>query len=317
MNDARVRDAEDGDLAALAPLLTRSRPLNEPYSVESLRHTKSLDPNVVYLAAFIDGRVAGGALATAGGPWRQPDGAFMVPAFIVDDPYRGRGIGSAMAERIETHAFSSGARRVVTSVSADAESALRFAARRGYREFHRESVSRLDLRKPARAPEAETATPDAGTRVVTLGELLSLEPAERISLIERISDAQQELLSDLPTSELLFPQRRPDAYEREFLRALDPEASLIALHGTEVLALVLVRRARGAATIVAVGEVGPGRGRKLIVPLKVRAIDTLRRAGADAVVSIHDRDNAVTRQLNRALGFERQPSLVRLELRRR
>ena len=317
MSDVRVSDATDDDLAALAPLLSRARPLNEPYTADALREMRRADENAVCLAAFVGDRLVGGALATAGGRWRQPDGAFMVPAFIVEEAYRGHGIGTAMAARVETRAFASGARRVVTSIHGDAEPALRFAAKRGYREFHRESVSLLDLRRPARAPEAEATAPDAGVRVLTLGEVLASEPAERRSLIERISSAQQELLSDLPSSEISFPKRSLDEYEHVFLRALDPEASLVALRGTEVLALVLVRRGRAAATIVAVGEVGSGRGRKLIVPLKVRAIDVLRRAGAHAVVSIHDRDNAVTRQLNRSLGFERQPPLVRLELRRR
>lgn len=316
MSDVRVRDAEDADLAALAPLLSRARPLNDPYTADALREMRSVDENGVCLAAFVGDRLAGGALATAGGRWRQPDGAFMVPAFIVDEAHRGRGIGTAMATRIETRAFACGARRVVTSIHGDAEPALHFAAKRGYREFYRESWSLLDLRKAARV-ETEIAVPDAGVRVITVGEALSTEQRERRSLVERISGAQQELLADLPSSEISYPVRSPDEYERSFLRSLVPEASLVALRGAEVVALVLVRRGRSFATIVATGEVGSGRGRKLIVPLKIRAIEALRRAGVESVVSIHDRDNAVTRQLNRSLGFVRQPPLVRLELRRR
>jgi len=205
----------------------------------------------------------------------------------------------------------------VTSIREDAESALRFAKKRGYRVFHRQSWSLLDLRHPSRPMSLDGAFPDASVRVMTLAEVLDAEPAERRSLAERIRDAQQEVLADLPSSEISFPERTPDEFERAVLRALDAQASVIALRGAEVVALVLVRRRRGIAAILAAGEVGSGRGRKLIVPLKVRAIDALRRAGADAVVSIFDRDNAVTRQLNRSLGFERQPSMVRLELRRK
>jgi len=316
VSDVRVSDATDDDLAALAPLLSRARPLNEPYTADALRDVRSADENAICLSAFAGDRLVGGALATGGGPWRQPDGAFMVPAFIVDEAHRGHGIGTAMAAHIETRAFASRARRVVTSIHGDAEPALRFAAKRGYREFHRESWSLLDLRKPARA-QIETTVPDAGVRVITLGEVLATEPPERRSLVERISGAQQELLADLPSSEISYPQRSPDEYESSFLRSLATEASFVALRGTEVVALVLVRRGRSFATIVATGEVGSGRGRKLIVPLKIRAIEALRRAGVDSVVSIHDRDNAVTRQLNRSLGFERQSPLVRLELRRK
>ena len=322
MSEPRIGDARDDELAPLAPLLSRVRPLEVPYTADVLlRFTRV--PDNWCLVASVDGRIAAGAIVTGGGEWRQPDRAFMVPSFVVDDAHRGRGIGTALAQALEARAFAAGAARVVTSIQGDADASLRFAHARGFREFHREAWALLDLRtwQPRRPVESVP-----GVDVVSIGEVLALPDDERASLVAGISAAHRELLADLPSSEITFPERTPPDYERATLRRLDPDASLIALRRVsgragardvvEVLALVLVRTSAKPALMLAAGEVGAGRGRKLIVPLKVRAIERLRRGGTEEVASLYDRDNAVTRQLNRSLGFVRQPPQVRLELRR-
>lgn len=311
-----IADARDDDLEELAALVNRSATIAERYTARGLRAAARRDPLQRHIVARAEGRIVGGGLGYGGGVWTQPDRALMVPALLVEEGQRRRGIGSAIAERLEAHAWALDAARVVTSIRSDQDAGLAFAASRGYREFHREANARLDVARwdAARFGELLAAPIGGTTAVVTLRDALACEPGRARDIAGAIRLAHLELLSDLPRGEITFPIPEADAYERDVLQALDPDASLVALRGDEVLAVVLTRRFGGLARIVVAGEVASGRGRKLMIALKARAIAALRREGVAELRSVFDRDNAMTRQLNRSLGFEPLPPLVRLEL---
>lgn len=236
---------------------------------------------------------------------------------VVEPSQRGRGLGAAILERLESESREAGVTRLLSILYADQPDGLRFAERHGYSEYDRRSRWFLDL---ARFPAARFGDPAAlarrtGTEIRSLASLMT-EGRLDDALASQIADAHFALIAEMRT---VLPIRQPVSdYRRSFLETSQVvhEASFVALWGRDLAALTLIVRVDASLAFVAIsGAVGRGRGRKLTLPLKVHAIEALRSLGFGRLGSLYDADHAAGRVLNRALGFEAEPAMVRVHKR--
>jgi len=268
------------------------------------------DPTQLRLIVLDDrDEVVATAFAKVVGPVRP--GSWAVNA-RVDPTWQRNGIGGQLFERVEGHACSRGATRLV-SLSYDGDPASRvFLERRGYREFHRRTgwALRLDSFEPGRFPSVETIARDAGVTIIDLRTALDTLPG-----IERkIQLAHRAILDELPLP--VRPRVTPEDVYAANLRAAgnDHDASAIAMRGDRVLGVHLVATmGNGIAASMVTGAVAEGRGKRLGLALKLYALRVLRSKGHEWVATLNDADNAPTLRILRSLGYEPEPALVRYE----
>lgn len=263
-------------------------------------------------------RGAGGAIIASGQLQRadhlgSADGERLIHV-VVESGLRGRGIGGAILERLEATAARDGVDRILSILFADQPDGLRFAQKHGYSEYDRRSRWFLEL---ARYPADRFGAPRelarrTGTEIRSLADIAAAGQLDE-GLAGQIADAHFALIAEMPT---VLPIRQPLAdYRRAVLEPsqLVREASFVALRGRALAALTLIVRVDASLAFVAIsGAVGPGRGRKLTLPLKAHAIEALRSLGFERLGSLYDADHSAGRILNRALGFKPEPAMVRV-----
>jgi len=228
----------------------------------------------------------------------------------VDPSWSRRGVGSALLAAAEAHASQYGAVRVIAATWGD--DAKGFLEGRGYREFHRRLRWVLDLGTfdPARHPFDDILRA-ADTELRDLGSVLDDE-----SIVREMYDTYNVLLQEMP---LAFPPPRPKLEEfRAELRdaSVMADASFVAIRRGRVVGLAYTLLERNGVPISNVnGAVGPGRGRRLPLALKLAVIARLKAKGLRYFVAFNDEDVAPSRRILRTLGFVLEPVLVRYDKR--
>src|SRR5688500_5271979 len=269
-----------------------------------------------FVARDADGAIIASAQLQRADHLGNTDGERLIHV-VVEPGVRGRGLGGALLERLESAARDAGATRLLSILYADQPAGLRFAERHGYAEYDRRARWCLGL---ARFPAARFGDPGllarrTGTEIRSLASLVD-EGRLDDSLATQIADAHFALIAEMRT---VLPIRQPVTdYRRGFLETsrVVREASFLALRGRELAALTLIVRVDPKLAFVAIsGAAGPGRVRQLTLPLKVHATEALRSLGFARLGSLYDADHAAGRVLNRALGFEAEPAMVRVQKR--
>jgi GNAT superfamily N-acetyltransferase len=143
MNDLAIREAKTTDAADLARLVSQlGYPSTEQDMAERLEALAG-QPEYVLFVAEESGRIVGLVGAFLGyalefnGPWGRLMG------LVVDEPFRGRGIGRRLMERIEGWLRDHGATRLTLTSGKQRAEAHRFYRRLGYEETGLRFVKRL------------------------------------------------------------------------------------------------------------------------------------------------------------------------------
>lgn len=143
MNDLAIRPAKKTDAADLSRLVSQlGYPSTEQDMAERLRALAG-QPEYVLFVAEASGRIVGLVGAFLGyalefnGPWGRLMG------LVVDEPFRGRGIGRRLMERIEAWLRDHGATRLTLTSGKQRTEAHRFYRRLGYEETGLRFVKRL------------------------------------------------------------------------------------------------------------------------------------------------------------------------------
>jgi GNAT superfamily N-acetyltransferase len=143
MNDLAIRPAKKTDAADLARLVSQlGYPSTEQDMAERLGALAG-QPEYVLFVAEASGRIVGLVGAFLGyalefnGPWGRLMG------LVVDEPFRGRGIGRRLMERIEAWLRDHGATRLTLTSGKQRTEAHRFYRRLGYEETGLRFVKRL------------------------------------------------------------------------------------------------------------------------------------------------------------------------------
>ncbi len=171
-----VRPCEtDSDYEAWLAVRRAVLPNERTPSLQELRSFS--EPGDLHVLAELDGELAGSGLVN-----RSDTGDAHVAPRVLPDK-RGRGVGTALLERLAAHAVGQGHTRARAYVPGDDERSLAFAHRFGFEETRRDVQQVLDVR---------TAKP----RGIGGVEFVSLE--ERPDLLDAAYPLAQEGYGDMP-----------------------------------------------------------------------------------------------------------------------
>jgi GNAT superfamily N-acetyltransferase len=119
-------------------------------------------PTSEYVAAIVDGRMAGSASVHLDDPPMSGNMLRSVPSaefgVSVLEAFRGRGIGRALIGHLERWAADHGAQRMILNVSAANEGAIRLYHELGYRDYDRAMLKPLRGRARTQEPVADPAS---------------------------------------------------------------------------------------------------------------------------------------------------------------
>lgn len=256
------------------------------------------------VVAEIDGRVVGQAFAR-----RTADmspGLFFLSGDVDRAVWR-RGIGSALADVVESFALEHGATKLSAFCPDREPVGARFFERRGYRPGRQFFPSLLHLDEFDRV-QFPVGLPD-GLRITTLSELGDTEANRR-----RLFEVNLECDRDEPGS-LEYGLYTWEDYVRNTLTApgFTPEGAIVALDGDEWAGIhVLMPWDLGGEADMATDFTGvrrPWRRRGLALALKLAGIDWARRLGRHRLITNNDSTNAAMLAINERLGFRRLPGM--------
>ena len=302
-----IRPAEtDADLAAIVAIVDRATP-EEPNSVENMQWADATYPGTARFLAELDGRPVGAA--TVGRIYVHPpefDGLWATVEVVADA--RRRGIGQLLFGTISERALAAGKSALHIPVSDAREESVAFLVRRGFREYERAKIVRLELAGLAPPP----VEPPDGIELTTL--------AQRPDLVHGVHAVAVETFPDIPGGDV--PTEAGDFAEfvaRDVARPSIPaEAFFVAVEsagGTVVgyaSLLFLPGQTRAAwHDMTAVARAWRGRG--LARALKHATIGWAIANGLEVLETGNDTDNLPMRAVNLRTGY--QPSADRLVMR--
>jgi GNAT superfamily N-acetyltransferase len=294
-----IRALADEDMPALAALVRAVMP-GWVVTEEGLRHRHRSTPERAGRRDWVaeeGASVVGWGTATRNIVTERDDVAEV--RVMVSGPYRGRGLGEGLLERVEEHARRLGARRL-RATGPDEDGARRFAEAHGYGVTARETISRLDL---GSVDLSQLRRHAAALR----GEGFAVAPfatfADRPELIHAVDE---EASLDEPNDQPVTDLRLDDWIARNWEDPdLSRDGSFAVTHdGAPVAIAELVvdargRRARNGFT----GTRRAYRNRGLARLAKLAVIDWAVREGLSSLVTQNDETNAPMLAVNARLGY--------------
>jgi GNAT superfamily N-acetyltransferase len=207
----------------------------------------------------------------------------------VDPDRRGEGVGSALADAVETHAAELGLVTMRTD-TLDEPAARALAARHAFHEVSSASVSAVD---PATVEPLPVPT---DVRLVPLAEIDDPEPVWALDM---------EVSQDIPNE--TFESLTLEEWTSEYWRSpvLDDDASLVAFVDGRLAGMTMIRidRASGRAQNNLAGVLREFRGRGLAMLLKSHSLRRAAELGVTIVITDNDVENAPMLAINRKLGY--------------
>ena len=313
-----LREWRPEDLPRVVEFQNRySRPAQRQTLGDMERWESMADPNEVRVRLVLesDGALIGVAGAGDGGRWRPPDGSWGV-WLRIDDAWKRKGIGTAMAEALESFAKGHGAPSVTAGLRGDEQDGIAFAQARGYVEFHRRQTSYLDLTKfdASRFEQPDAIAQRGGYRLASHADLVAAA-ADAEALRHRMHDLHTATWRDVPTPEIPPPPSFEDLMRYAFdSPTFEPRATTFALRGDELVGLTLADvNGSGIGYTFMTGVLAAARGKGLALAMKLRAIDVLKRRGVELFGTTNDKDNVPMLEVNRKLGYEPEPPSIRMK----
>jgi GNAT superfamily N-acetyltransferase len=288
-----IRAIEDGELDSWVAVM---RAVDEDTgTVEDYVDWRRQAQETVWLLASD----VGAGIGIAG--WHEPPGVARGDIRVVEDE-RGKGIGSALLERLGLWAQELGYGELIGEVREQDQASIAWTERRGYVEVGRNSRLVLDLAS-VQAPDVD---PPDGIAITTW--------SERPDLIEDVYAVAREAYPDVPgEADEVMP-----SFEQWLSMDMQgtgdrPEATFIALAGNEVAgyAKFSISNARpGVAMHDMTGVRRSWRGRGIAGALKRAEIAWAKRNGFTRLETANEERNEPIRRLNQRHGYVPEPGHV-------
>lgn len=234
---------------------------------------------------------------------------------LVEPVAQGRGIASAIFEKLESELMKLEAVTAWAGSREDLPRLTGFYQRRGFEEKQvawesRLDVSRVDLEKFREYPEKVQRQ---GIQLTTLAEARK----EGKDSLRKLHELVQLISADMPSPAPFTPTSYEQwkAFEVKNPNLL-PEGYMIAKDGSKYIGLSTVWRIDKEPRGLAQGNTGVRReyrGRGIAVALKLRVIDFARRNGYERLKTWNASDNASMLAVNTKLGFKREVGWITLE----
>lgn len=312
-----VREFTPADLPALVDFQNRySRAVERRTVTDAQRWESMADPAEVRVRLVLeaDGSLIGIGGTGDGGKWRHPDGSWGM-WLRLDDAWKRRRIGTAVADALERFARENGAPSMSTGLRGDDADGQAFAAKRGYEEYHRRQTSYLDVASfdPTRFEDPHAIAARGGYRLASYAELAS-QAADLDALRRRMYDVHTEVWRDVPSPDMPAAPSYEDLMRFAFdSPTFEPRATTFALAGDELVGLTLadVNGSNVGYTFMT-GVRKSARGHGLALAMKLRAIAALKARGVPHFGTTNDEENVPMLSVNRKLGYAPEPPSIRM-----
>lgn len=287
MASMQIRDLDlERDLAGVVALVAATSP-PFPITEASWRQRHEAVPERArqrFFVAEADGRIVG--RGTTGLDFMTSDGKARISLAVLE-PYRGRGIGSALHEAILDHVATLDANRVVADFMEN-PAGVRFAQARGYRETRAEALSILDPRSVTDEP-----APDVDLRPIT-----EVDPRVVHMLDETTT---RDIPLDGTVDEIPYDEWWEHVFGNPMLK---PEGSFAAFVDGHPAALsLLTADPDGRGSNFHTGTLREFRGRGLALAVKLATTRWAAANGIASIVTTNDERNAGMLAINRRLGY--------------
>ncbi len=270
-----------------------------PGTVEELLDWKRQAGETTWLLASDGANDVGVAIGVGG--WHEPPGVARMELGVVPEA-RGRGVGSALLERVGTWAAELGYRELMGAVEEADPASLAWAERRGFAEVGRNTRLALDLA----GVEAPAVAPPPGVEIVTW--------AERPELTRGIYAVACEAYPDDPSSEDEEMPSFEDWLSMDMQGASDrPEATFVALAGDEVVGYAKLHLSPAEPDIGwhdMTGVLRSWRRRGVAGALKRAEIAWAKQNGFTKLRTGPQERNEPSRRLNESHGYRPEPGDV-------
>jgi GNAT superfamily N-acetyltransferase len=240
----------------------------------------SIGPTDLHLLAHLDGELAGSGLMNRSDTGR----AHLAPRVLPDR--RGRGVGSALLQRLAAHAFEHGYTAAGSHVPGDDEHSIAFARRFGFEEERRDIQQVL---------EVNSVEP----RDIAGIDFVAIE--SRPDLVEAAYPLAQQGYADMPIEGIDIPL---ESWLAE--AATLPGGSFVAFEGEDIVGLAELRswadepaKAEHGLTVVRRDR----RRRGLASALKERQIAWAAANGIRQLVTYTQTGNENMQEVNARLGY--------------
>jgi GNAT superfamily N-acetyltransferase len=292
-----IREIEDGELERW--VATMRQVDEDTGTVEDYVDWRRQAQETVWLLASDAGRDVGAGIGIGG--WHEPPGVARGNVRVVRSN-RGKGVGSALLERLGRWASGLGYSELTGEVREVDGDSISWTQRRGYVEVGRNSRLVLEL-DSVEAPAVEAPT---GIAITTW--------AERPDVIENVYAVACEAYPDVPGEEDEVMPPFEQWLSMDMQGAGDrPEATFIALAGDDVAGyakLSLSNARPGVAMHDMTGVRRSWRGRGIAGALKRAEIAWAKDNGFRRLETMNEERNEPIRRLNQRHGYLPEPGHV-------
>jgi GNAT superfamily N-acetyltransferase len=314
----QLRPFEDRDYERLAEI-SATIDSKTVFTAEMLRYRDAIvEPRVRMLRLVAEMEVAGavGVGRIMHTWWSYHPRRFQL-RIEVEPKWQGRGIGSALYERLVGELRAWDAELIRADTPAAREASVAFLEHRGFREWRRRWESALDVATANVAPLLAAASRASADGIVLRS--YADEYARRgARLVRDLYDSEILIFRDEPGME---SSAEPMSFERFVATELDtpnalPEAHFLALSADRVVGVSRLVRdlAHPHVLLQAVTGTHPEfRGRGIAQALKLRTIEFARDQGYREIRTANDSTNAPMLHINDAIGFKRESPLIIFE----
>ena len=314
-----IREGLPPDLDRLIEFQNRYARPGRTQSVELARRFEAANPEpnrLVLVAEDAAGTIVAAASASDGGVLGGGENRWRANIRVAPESRR-RGLGTQMLERLEAHVKAKRAPKLQGAVRGEETDGLSFAARHGYREFHRRFDSYLDV--PAfdasRFDDPTALASRAGVRIDRY-DVLEAEAADRVAFQRSTYESLSTTQADIPRPEPLPPPPPFEAVREVYFEndTFARDASVIALRAGRVVGTsITIIDPEGVAYTVYTGVDRAERGKGIALAMKLAILERLKARGVKLFGTTNDEANAPMRGINAKLGYVIAPPTIEVE----